>query len=57
VLTAEDIMTPRTVMVALQADTTVAQAYELRDRSNRTATLIISRTSTSMAVSCGHATI
>jgi len=31
-LTAEDIMTPRTVMVALQADTTVAQAYELRDR-------------------------
>jgi CBS domain containing-hemolysin-like protein len=31
-LTAKDIMTPRTVMVALQADTTVAQAYELRDR-------------------------
>jgi len=27
-LTAEDIMTPRTVMVALQADTTVGQAYE-----------------------------
>jgi CBS domain containing-hemolysin-like protein len=31
-LTAADIMTPRTVMVALQADTTVARAYELRDR-------------------------
>jgi CBS domain containing-hemolysin-like protein len=31
-LTAQDIMTPRTVMVALQADTTVARAYELRDR-------------------------
>jgi len=27
-LTAEDIMTPRTVMVALQADMTVGQAYE-----------------------------
>jgi len=27
-LTAEDIMTPRTVMVALQAETTVGQAYE-----------------------------
>jgi CBS domain containing-hemolysin-like protein len=31
-LTAEDIMTPRTVMVALQANTTVVQAYELRDQ-------------------------
>ena len=31
-ITAQDIMTPRTVMVALQADTTVARAYELRDR-------------------------
>jgi len=31
-LTAEDIMTPRTVMVALQADTTVVQAYALRDQ-------------------------
>jgi CBS domain containing-hemolysin-like protein len=27
-LTAEDIMTPRTVMTALQADTTIGQAYE-----------------------------
>jgi len=30
-LTVKDIMTPRTVMVALQAGTTVAQAYESRD--------------------------
>jgi CBS domain containing-hemolysin-like protein len=31
-LTAEDIMTPRTVMVALQAGMTVVQAYELREQ-------------------------
>jgi CBS domain containing-hemolysin-like protein len=31
-LTAEDIMTPRTVMVALQADMTVAQVYEMQDQ-------------------------
>lgn len=31
-LTAEDIMTPRTVMVALRADMTVVEAYELRDQ-------------------------
>jgi CBS domain containing-hemolysin-like protein len=31
-LTAEDIMTPRTVMVALPATMTVVEAYELRDQ-------------------------
>ncbi len=31
-LTAQDIMTPRTVMVALKADMTVVQAYELREQ-------------------------
>lgn len=31
-LTAEDIMTPRTVMVTLQADTSVGQAYATGDR-------------------------
>lgn len=31
-LTAEDIMTPRTVMVALRADMTVVEAYELREQ-------------------------
>lgn len=33
-LTAEDIMTPRTVMVALQADLTVGQAYAMGDHSH-----------------------